>query len=389
MKIVILGGGVAGISSAIAFRQRGFDVSVYERATSPSTIGAGFVMWPNACFVLEQLELLDEIEAISGHPSQIRRYDHHGEHLGSINIRTINSRLGYSSLSVLRNEFQAVLHSKLASLGVRVRYSAALTGFTVYDDHVAARINNSETLHADLFIGADGRMSSLTRTQLLRASKPVYQNFVNWIGVCDADLDLRESMAIEDYWGVGKRFGIVPINISKTYWAGGEYCEEIGTAGSRTYLDELRHAFSGWPDPVQKMIDNTCLTSINKIFVHDHDPMKRWHNRNVVVIGDAAHAPLPTSGQGACQALEDAWHLVNCVANSSGDLELALTTFTRIRHRKTSGITSGARSFAESLFNTDTQYCDRRNKSAKTVNYAAMATGMADSWANGLPLFNH
>jgi len=386
MKVVILGGGVAGISSAIPFRQRGFDVSVYERAASASTLGAGFVMWPNACFVLEQLELLDDIESVSGHPSQMRRYDHHGEHLGSINIRTIDSRLGYASLSVLRSEFQAILHGKLESLGVRVRYGAALTGFTVHDDHVAAQINSNETLHADLFIGADGRMSSVTRTQLLRGSKPVYQNFVNWIGVCDADVDFCESTAIEDYWGVGRRFGIVPIDIRKAYWAGGEYCETMEIASSRTYLDELRHAFSGWPDPVQKMIDGTCLSSINKIFVHDHDPMECWHNRNVVVIGDAAHAPLPTSGQGACQALEDAWHLANCVADSSDDLELALTTFTRIRRRKTSGITTGARSFAESLFNTDTQYCDRRNKSAKEANYAAMATGMAESWANGLPL---
>lgn len=389
MNVVILGGGVAGVSSAIAFRQRGFDVSVYERTPTPSTLGAGFVMWPNACFVLEQLELLDEIELVSGHPLQMRRYNQYGDPLGAIDIRTINSRLGYASLSVLRNDFHIALCSKLESLGVRIRYGAALTGFTAHNDRVTAQINGSETIDADLFVSADGRMSSVARTQLLCAEKPVYQNFVNWIGVCDAASDICEPTVIEDYWGVGRRFGIVPINSKKAYWAGGECLKAIGSANPNASLQELRCTFSGWPDPVQRMIDETDLSSINKIFVHDHDPIDCWHNRNVIVIGDAAHAPLPTSGQGACQALEDAWHLVNCVIASSGDLEVALTTFTRIRSRKTKGIITGGRSFAQSLFNTDAQYCERRDELAKEANYAAMAKGMADNWANGLPLDIH
>ncbi|MBI3187722.1 MAG: FAD-dependent monooxygenase [Gammaproteobacteria bacterium] len=68
MKIAILGGGVAGVSSAIALKQKGFDVSIYERHESASNIGAGIVVWPNAAYVLEQLGVLNEIEAVSGHP---------------------------------------------------------------------------------------------------------------------------------------------------------------------------------------------------------------------------------------------------------------------------------------------------------------------------------
>src|SRR5512139_2572840 len=82
MKVAILGGGVAGVSTAIALKQKGFDVSVYERHDSPTTIGAGIVVWPNAAFVLEQLAVLSEIAAISGSPIEMRRVSRTCENLG-------------------------------------------------------------------------------------------------------------------------------------------------------------------------------------------------------------------------------------------------------------------------------------------------------------------
>ena len=72
MKIAILGGGVAGVSSAIALKQKGFDVSVYERHASASNIGAGIVVWPNAAYILEQLGVLNEIAAVSSSPVRCR-----------------------------------------------------------------------------------------------------------------------------------------------------------------------------------------------------------------------------------------------------------------------------------------------------------------------------
>jgi 2-polyprenyl-6-methoxyphenol hydroxylase-like FAD-dependent oxidoreductase len=78
---------------------------------------------------------------------------------------------------------------------------------------------------------------------------------------------------------------------------------------------------------------------IDKIRVHDHDPVPTWHRHNLILVGDAAHAALPTSGQGACQALEDAWHLANCVEAHPGKLGQALEACTALRFQKTAGIT--------------------------------------------------
>ena len=104
MKIAILGGGIAGISTAIALKQNGFDVSVYERHDGPSHIGAGIVVWPNATFVLDQLGVLDDIKAVSGYPGKMQRYTEENDDLGAIDIQHINQLMGYPSLSILRSD---------------------------------------------------------------------------------------------------------------------------------------------------------------------------------------------------------------------------------------------------------------------------------------------
>ena len=122
MKIAILGGGVAGIASAIAFRQQGFDVTVHERRAADENIGAGIVVWPNAAFVLAQFGLLDEMAAVAGRPRAMRRLSRHGDDLGALDIGLIDARMGYPSLSILRTDFQRILAARLRSLGVEVQY---------------------------------------------------------------------------------------------------------------------------------------------------------------------------------------------------------------------------------------------------------------------------
>ena len=114
MKIAILGGGVAGVSSAIALKHKGFDVSIYERHKSALTIGAGIVVWPNAAYVLEQLGVLEEVESLSGYPKKMQRVSNTNLELGSIDIDAINQHMGYQSLSILRSDFQSTLISKLS-----------------------------------------------------------------------------------------------------------------------------------------------------------------------------------------------------------------------------------------------------------------------------------
>ena len=387
MRIAILGGGVAGVSSAIALKQRGFDVSVFERHDAASTIGAGIVVWPNAAYVLEQLGILKEMEAVSGRPARMRRRTSANEDLGALDIDSINNHMGYPSLSVLRRDFQNILVSKLESLGGHIRYGHTVTRIEAKGPSQAeAHFENGSMVTADVLIGADGRMASRARRFVHGVNAPVYQGFINWIGVCESEEEFFEDIETSDYWGVGERFGIVPVTKNKAYWAGGVASAEIGPRNRSDYRAELLSIFSSWPRPVQLMIRHTPPERINKIYVHDHDPIKTWHKHNVILVGDAAHAALSTSGQGACQALEDAWHLADILSESPRDCQEAFGKFTEVRSQKTAGITMAARHFAASLFNRDEAFCAARNESSKNTNFTEMAAAMSKGWGRYLPL---
>lgn len=387
MRIAILGGGVAGVSSAIALKQKGFDVSIYERHESASNIGAGIVVWPNASFVLEQLDVLNEIKAVSGYPTRMRRLSSADENLGEIDIEKINSHMGYPSLSILRRDFQNILISKLESLGVVILYGHAVSHIeTKNKDQAEVYFQNGSRITADVLIGADGRMASYARRYVHGDNAPVYQGFINWIGVFESEEEYFEEIAVVDYWGVGERFGIVPVTKHKAYWAGGFACTDLGPRNQDDYKTELGSIFSEWPQTVQMMIERTPVERINKFYVHDHDPIQTWHKHNLILIGDAAHAPLPTSGQGAGQALEDAWHLANLLADTPHNLQQAFVRFTETRFEKTGGIIMAARGFASSLFNQDEKFCMVRNESSKNTDFAKVAAAMSRGWSQNLPL---
>ncbi len=388
MEVAILGAGVAGVSTAIALAQKGFKVSVFERHKGPAHIGAGIVLWPNAVFVLEQLGVLDAIKAVSGQPDKMQRLSKQNEDLGRIDIGLINNHMGYSSLSILRSDFQDILLARLDLLGIKVQYNHTITKINYHSETITeVCFQNGLTIKPDIVIGADGRMASQAREFVYGDNTANYQGFINWIGVFESEDDTFDEISVSDYWGEGERFGIVPITSRKAYWAGGIHSPEIGLRDPASYRRELLSIFNDWPELVKKMINESFESRINKIYVHDHNPVQSWHKNNLIMIGDAAHAPLPTSGQGACQALEDAWHLVNCLLEFPDDLTQAYSYFTQIRYEKTTNIILAARGLAASLFNPDAEYCRRRNQKSINTDYDAMAAAMSIGWGQGLPMF--
>lgn len=403
MKIIIIGAGVAGLSSAIALRQLSFEVEIYERHQVRQDIGAGIVCWPNASFVLDQFGVLDAVSEQSGQPVRMQRLSSQGEDLGTLDIEYLNHAMEYGSYSILRRDLMAILEHQALSLGVKIHYGqpvkrvSQIGGDTNADQGGNSRLRagqaqleleNGQTIQGDLILGADGRMNSLARAYVNGDNRPVFQKFINWIGVFESSELVFDEIAVSDYWGIGQRFGVVPISDKKAYWAGAVACEELGERDPAHYKSDLKRLFSDWPEPIGALIEQTPISAINKIYVHDHEPIPVWHKDNVLLLGDAAHAPLPTSGQGGCQALEDAWHLAQLLAKRGDgqDLDQLLVSFTQQRFAKNSGIAQGARQLARSLFNTDPGYCRERNHASLQTDFSAMAEGMAKGWGSGLPL---
>jgi len=388
LKIVILGGGIGGLSSAIALKQAGFEVEVFERHDKPAEIGAGIVCWPNACFVLEQLGVLNQVAKASGLIKSMNRYSSQGEPLGALNILQLNNLMNYPSYSIIRRDLMEILTNRVAELKVDVHYQHEVVEVLNVGSGTSASIKfaNNKVIQPDVIIGADGRMKSVARSYVNGDNKPIYQGFINWIGVFDQESPVFNELVVSDYWGVGERFGIVPVSKTKAYWAGGAASMNIDEKNPEKYKSELDLIFHKWPKVISKIISGTPLSRINKIFVHDHNPIEVWHKYNVILLGDAAHSPLPTSGQGACQALEDAWHLSNCLKSHSENYHEAFTEFTNIRRNKTTGITIGGRQLASSIFNRDEEFCRQRNIASKNTDYQNAIMGMAKGWSSGLPI---
>lgn len=386
MNIGILGGGIGGLSSAIALKQEGFEVDVYERHSKVSDIGAGIVCWPNASFVLEQLGILDKVSKVSGSINYMNRFSSKGEPIGSLDINELNRLMKYPSYSILRKDLMKILIQRTVKLNINIHYGYDVVEILNKNPNTEVLFSNGKSIQPDIIIGADGRMKSLARKYVNGDNSPIYQGFINWVGVIEHDSVNFSELSVLDYWGVGERFGIVPVSQNKAYWAGGAVSKSIDIIKPNNYQTELNSIFSGWSDIIADVINETPQSRINKIYVHDHDPIDIWHKGNLILLGDSAHSPLPTSGQGACQALEDAWHLTRCLKNNINDIPKAFLLFTEVRKSKTSGITMGGRQLASSIFNQDVEFCKHRDMASKNTDYKNAVVGMAKGWSSGLPI---
>lgn len=389
MEVGILGGGIAGLSVALALRKQGYHPRVYERRAGPATMGAGVTLWPNASFVLEELGLLQDIDAIGGRPLTVHRQDALGNALGGLDIALLDRTMGYPTYTVLRRHLQEVLLDHAARAGIPVEFGYRAVDIDLDSNgRAVAHFENGTSIRPDLLIGADGRMSSVARKFVAGDNTPVYQGFVNWIGVAQGQHALVDDMSIQDFWGAGERFGCVPIRPELVYWAAAQarpLPEAIPSANIHREIDDL---FAGWPEPVASLIRATPENAIQMIAVHDLEPLHTWVRGNVLLVGDAAHAPLPTSGQGACQALEDAWHLACCLNGAGGCLDEAFRAFAKVRSPKTAKLAEQGRVFARGLFATDPETCRRRNEWAKASDPVRDVQALAAGWGQGLPMPN-
>ncbi|MEQ5836197.1 FAD-dependent monooxygenase [Marinobacter sp. NFXS9] len=343
-RIAIVGAGVAGMALAILATRRGHHVTLFERGREVSSMGAGVTLWPNAVFVLERMGLCDDIQRLGGTPRYMRQFDRHGNTMGEFDIDAVNRLCGFPSVTILRRDLMSALAAALSDLAVDIRFGCSITTQDI--DDLKQRY--------DLVVGADGRMNSVVRQAIYpEPVPPRYQGFVNIIGISRLE-DSTFDNAIHDVRGPEARFGIVPVGTDRCFWAGAWRASIDKERGLSTGYDDMDRRFGDWPKPVRQVLQSRDPASLNRIFVHDLDPLPYWHRDNALIIGDAAHAPLPTSGQGACQALEDAWHLV-WMLEEHDQLSSALTGFYQRRIAKTSAAQAAGRQVAQQIFGDQTE----------------------------------
>ncbi len=334
-RTIILGGGIGGLCAAIALRQVGLDVTVYEKASSLGDVGAGLVLWPNALRVLRQLgaaEMATQAGSTIEH-GQIRTAA--GKILARSEPGELQRLYGEPTMAIHRADLHHILLSLLPADAVQL----ATTGVKFEQDAtgVTLRFANGQTDRADLLIGADG-IHSVVRQQLFPAVMLRYAGYTAWRGVVESPGTVAVGITSES-WGRGSRFGVVPIDSRRVYW----YATLNEPAG-RQYspADQkrlLQQRFKGWAQPIEMLLEATPAKAMLHHDIYDIVPLPRWSQGRVTLLGDAAHPTTPNMGQGACMAIESAYVLARCLS-AKPDLPAALVAYEQERRSRTAWVTN-------------------------------------------------
>jgi 2-polyprenyl-6-methoxyphenol hydroxylase-like FAD-dependent oxidoreductase len=342
---VIIGGGPAGLTAAIALRRAGLEARVYERATERGEIGAGLTLWPNAMKALDTLGVGEAVRA-AGLPCEgIALRTWRGQLLDRTGRDLMERRFGGTGTALHRAELLAalteVLGEDIVQLGER------LVAFRDSGDGVRVTFAGGREVEGDMLVGADG-IRSTVRQQLLGPLPLRYAGFPVWRGLACFELTGDARVGTVSL-GQGAQFGLFPMTGSRAYWfasAGapeGTYSHSNGDGAS--WRRELLERFAGWHEPIEVVIRSTPETSIVVSDVHDLDPLRRWGFGRVTLVGDSAHPSTPNLGQGACQAIEDAVVLAACVG-ASPDIAGALRDYEQRRRRRANAMLVQSRRMA-------------------------------------------
>lgn len=321
-EILIVGAGIAGLSAARALSLAGRSVEVIERASEWSIEGSGLGLYPNAMRALHALRFAEEVRA-SGHEVRTARYfDRRGDLLGEVGPPWTG--LDQPQIELRRRALHDVL---INGLETPIRMGTTVTELERSGDEVVVTLSDQTTAKYRLVIGAEGVHS--TMRPLVAPVEARYVGQMFWRGLMEQPCGIDD---ITVWMARARYFGITPVGDGGTRWFAQLGVEKPLTSEEGIY-ERLREAFADFCEPLPEILD---LIGTERQF-HCGPAMSvdspRWYDRGVLLVGDAAHALSPISGQGAAMAFEDAVVLAEELAGSR-DVEGGLAAFERRRRTR-------------------------------------------------------
>lgn len=336
-NIAIIGAGLGGLTAAALLLRAGHRVRVYEQAPEIAEVGAGISLPPNASKVLTQLGLADALKSFSNLPREGRIIN--GATGEPIKVMPFGEAMKDRYGDYYYQAHRADLHELLLDTVRRedpdcVCVDHQFSDYREADDGVEIEFENQDRAHADIVIGADGVRSTL-RSKLHGAESPRFTGYIVWRAIVPMEsLPAIYGEPCSNVWvGPARNFTFYPLRgrslLNCVMFAGDSDWKEEGW-NIPAKVREIREAFAGYHDSVQRIIDVIPESECYKWALYDREPIAQWAKGRAVLMGDAAHPMLPFLGQGASMAIEDASILSDAISAASS-VEGAFAEYERIR----------------------------------------------------------
>ena len=341
VRVVVVGGGIGGLSAALALRTAGAEVSVYEQAAELGEVGAGVGLFPNSMRILQRLGVADSVMR--------RAAPINGWWIfapgGSVLSHQVAGRdAAIDSLGMYRPDLVAALACGLPR-GI-LHCGHRCVAFSQDDRSAVVTFDNGVSVEADVVVAADGIHSTLQR-YVVEPRRPVFSGVVAYRGVMPAARvpGWGWPNALVNWVGQGKHFLVFPVRA-------GALLNYVGFVPAD---EQMRESWSAPGDPAVLAAEfadwnpwlSRLLSQIDATFrwgLYDRDPLPRWTHGRLALLGDAAHAMLPHMGQGANQSIEDGMALATLMRDTdAADVTDVLIQYQALRHDHTARVQQGSR----------------------------------------------
>ena len=303
MTIDIIGAGIGGLTTAIALEQKGIKVRVFEQAKQLKPVGAGIILANNAMQVYEKLNLRKVIEENGNPISSMNIITSKLKALSKIDLSYIEQKHNTKNIAMHRGKLQQLLIEQLKSTEINLDHK--LASIVKNKDGYDLTFENGKQIQSSIVLGADG-LNSVVRQKFFPKSNIRHANQICWRGIAAYELPTRFKKELNEAWGKSERFGFVQIAENKVYWYA---LKSFKKDKEECSINDLHHYFNNHNSVIKDILHSTKKEQIYTSEIFDLQPTDTWYKENVCLIGDSAHATTPNMGQGACQAIEDAFVL--------------------------------------------------------------------------------
>src|SRR6202158_721002 len=335
-NVAIVGGGIGGLTAALALLRRGSEIEVYEKAHELRELGAGVQISANGTRVLHALGLKDALEKVQVLPAgKAIRLWNTGQSwkLFDLGLESVE-RYGSPYITIHRGDLHGVIAQALlqAKPGA-IHLNRKCTGLSQTPDHVELRFESGEPVKARIVVGADG-VHSVVRENLFGAARPEFCGIIAWRGVIPMEhVPASISRSIGTNWvgpgghvvhyplRAGKLLNVVALQ-ERTDWM-----VEGWDVGGTT--EEVLNDIRGWHADFEGLFRNIEVPYKWPLALRP--TMAAWSKGRCTLLGDACHSMVPLLAQGAVMALEDGLVLARAIEKYSNDHETALAHYEAAR----------------------------------------------------------